>query len=1631
MEKTDRGVLQTQGRLTYKPHIFSSACKSYTVSPGETIEDAIGRIDYPRDFKDLLRVYCDRQFIPQQSWGRYRLQAGSEVFVAFVPGKDDDGKNPLAFVASIALIVAAPVAGKGIAKWFGVTSEVGIALATAGFTLVGSSLINSVFPPPAADFNQLGGRSAPESQNYRSEAARNKLELETSVISLYGRHKMFPNYAASPYTVMSGDAQYIYMLFDAGYGRVDISEQKFGQERLVSAYEEAEVVVHKEFVAGDSLDFYTNDVFTDTFSLVVSKEVSRIVTTQLDTQEAQLDLTFTRGLVTFGNSANRVNRKVKIRINYRQVGQTNWLPLFSAPKVNFTSDTVTRAGMYDSTIILDTLKRITPGDNRSEVLVNGAYKLQTSLGVFYTAYIDSNTPIEVGDILIVQGIKYDILQSNRVQRGLIGAQRFEVLINKNFPGNLFSTRLVGEVIHPDPTAPQDTSTFQLHSPAYEPKPNDTIQINGRPYEIETVTAVSGFNTYQITTFDELQYDMAFDRQEYNYNRVKGLGQYAYVSLKDVKVIDRVTAVAALEIERATAQNFTVGVNVVLPLQGQYEFQVIRETDDSSSDQTFDEFAITQLRSIQYVTPVAPDKPRTLIEMKVKVNEQINGIIEDYNFIGQRHLLVGDGLGGYTLQLTRNPAWIALDILTGDIAPRPLPLTKINHQSFKDFADWCDTLNADGEPKFMCDFVMDFETTVRQLVNQVVSVGRGVLIQTDGVYEIAIDQPKSTPKQLLTPRNTSGFNGSRSFPDRKDYINTRFVDPASGWKLRPIKVYDDGKDENNSTTFEAMDVFGVTRERQAWEQTRWTMAQAISRSTQYTVKTDMEYLTCKRGDLVYLQHDVPRAGGIPARLNGKTVVSTGPGLVKTEFYLDRDIVDQALPSYELFIRQGNGTITQVTAAEYYTAGGPNIFRSPERADTDPDPYADVFPGDLMVYGEADSTVRECIVKEIIPQDELAAELVLTDYAPEIQTADSGALPQYNPRFSRTEINAGAPGLVNSVQVTQDIEYKDRQPVISVSLTWNVPLNSTYAAAFEIYVLQDEGYKLIDTVTQAPYLYIDSTRQDQLNIFGKPLTFKILAVSNTGNKLQLSQVEPVEFIPQKDNVAPAAPKNVRLSIVNGQLRLVWQNPGDVDLDGVEIRRSSSNQWDGGQTVSLTNFNVSQAEVEAVEAFYVLRARDTTGNLSTPISTFFRKVPPSISAVDVQVLGETIRFDISTVEGSGQLRKFRVYDSTGAFLLAESESSIFDVVGTADTELGSISFLVEVEDEIGQKVQFSTGAVQVFDGQEYYDFGDIPLGDIERIYSVNSQEGNALKVGDGLGIKFNITTGAPTINDIVSDSRVITERTNPRASMNTLATTYANINDWASNVVPNGGSINDAVQNTNLTLVNQEKHVSMRTLARSGFKNMNAMGQFAQARLRYTFGVKRLRQLLVDVGEPTKFGSFDVATYIVVFSSYINNPMFGGVLYLNPTRYPLIGNRALLKDVIAFDIVFEIKNTVPAGTTGIPPALPIFEISFPPDYLRIRALIGQNSGEAEVANTPGGTEIEWTDYFYDPEGVLTEAWNIRPQATALDVNRGYVEVVSRSEKRFFAKVYDSAGVQTSGRIRWTKSGILLSQATPENLV
>ena len=226
------------------------------------------------------------------SWDETEI--GENDLVAFVPlpqGGGGSGKNPLRTILMLAVMVAAPYLGGLIAGAIGVTSTIGVSLITAGVALVGTTLVNVLIPPPKPSAVTSNFSSAPApSPTYSLQAQGNQARLAQPIPVVYGRHRVFPDLAATPWTEYANNDQYLHQLHCIGQGQYDLEQVRI-EDTPIASFEEIETeivppggavtlfetdVVNAPEVAGQEL-IGANDRETAITTNDVGEEVTTVV----------------------------------------------------------------------------------------------------------------------------------------------------------------------------------------------------------------------------------------------------------------------------------------------------------------------------------------------------------------------------------------------------------------------------------------------------------------------------------------------------------------------------------------------------------------------------------------------------------------------------------------------------------------------------------------------------------------------------------------------------------------------------------------------------------------------------------------------------------------------------------------------------------------------------------------------------------------------------------------------------------------------------------------------------------------------------------------------------------------------------------------------------------------------------------------------------------------------------------------------------------------------------------------------------------------------------------------------------------------------------------------------------------
>ena len=215
--------------LVYSPHpILPAADRRIVVEPvraGESIAEYLDRIGLRIGARPVRLTVAGHE-VPRAMWSRTRPRPGVTMHVqAIAEGGGDGGSNPLRTVLQIAVLAASFYFGPALGAALGVSSAAGSAIISIG----GALLVNALLPAPRLR-NKTGSDNA--SPSYALAGGSNRTRPYEPLPLVIGRHRMYPDLGAQPYTEAIGADQYLCQLFQCGPGLLALSEFRIGDTLL-------------------------------------------------------------------------------------------------------------------------------------------------------------------------------------------------------------------------------------------------------------------------------------------------------------------------------------------------------------------------------------------------------------------------------------------------------------------------------------------------------------------------------------------------------------------------------------------------------------------------------------------------------------------------------------------------------------------------------------------------------------------------------------------------------------------------------------------------------------------------------------------------------------------------------------------------------------------------------------------------------------------------------------------------------------------------------------------------------------------------------------------------------------------------------------------------------------------------------------------------------------------------------------------------------------------------------------------------------------------------------------------------------------------------------------------------------
>lgn len=354
MKKTENNTEEGL-RVVACPHPLKQESFFYYVTPNQTIDEIIHTIQPDEELAKCVNVWLNDQIVLPEKYKEIIVKENDSLCMRYTLQGGGNGNKLVNTALMVAVMVAAYATGQWWLATYGttVTTATGTAytlgsyftasLIQAGITYAGALAVNALVPVYTGTNSTYSETSA----KYSLEASGNQVKKFGSLTVVLGKHKTYPDYAATPYTEKIGEDVYLRMLLNWGYGPLQVEDIKIG-DTAITQYNEVEHQFASVYDTKTPFTLYPKDVDQQTIQTALNNANESVVrTTALNTEEVLIDITAPYGFYEIYSSKNYEKGVTRtFTIEYREVGTTEWKKLIMYAHNGAWKDTVVEDGFY-------------------------------------------------------------------------------------------------------------------------------------------------------------------------------------------------------------------------------------------------------------------------------------------------------------------------------------------------------------------------------------------------------------------------------------------------------------------------------------------------------------------------------------------------------------------------------------------------------------------------------------------------------------------------------------------------------------------------------------------------------------------------------------------------------------------------------------------------------------------------------------------------------------------------------------------------------------------------------------------------------------------------------------------------------------------------------------------------------------------------------------------------------------------------------------------------------------------------------------------------------------------------------------------------------------------------------------
>lgn len=336
-----------------RPSAFRADVKMASVLSGmnilEALRHAVRQASVPVGIIRTAIVYVNGRLIPREDWCSTLLREGDlvSVSVPLMGGGGGGGKNPLRTILSLVVIAVAAIATwyvGGTGAYFGVTAlgwgQAAGAIAGAVVMMGGMLLVNAICPASMPKLSLgMGGDSEASAKIWSIDGAQNKADPYGPVPTVLGNIRWAPRFASQPYSVLSGNDQYVRYLYVCSTGDCVVTEPRIGDTAL-DKFQGCEWNVYRNWT-GQKTKWFEQSATEENLGIEMKQSIGwQTRTTARDTTRVTVVIVF-EGLKYINDRGDASSVSVDVGLRYRPTGTGDGAWIDTSAPIVFTNKSAT------------------------------------------------------------------------------------------------------------------------------------------------------------------------------------------------------------------------------------------------------------------------------------------------------------------------------------------------------------------------------------------------------------------------------------------------------------------------------------------------------------------------------------------------------------------------------------------------------------------------------------------------------------------------------------------------------------------------------------------------------------------------------------------------------------------------------------------------------------------------------------------------------------------------------------------------------------------------------------------------------------------------------------------------------------------------------------------------------------------------------------------------------------------------------------------------------------------------------------------------------------------------------------------------------------------------------------------